>query len=254
MESPNSRPVIVVLGATGLQGGGVARELLKSRKWHIRAGTRDPNSTKAKKLLVEANGMLELVTIHPYQIETLRKAFVGAYGVFAITSERHPDKKLVNEDEMTHEIEAGRNAVQAALECNVQHFVFSSLPDMQKVTSSRYPKLYHMDNKYAVEKIAREQLQQRVTCLIPGFFYANLQMFQYTRRDGMSTNTQRDLKQTMSGLQWNKEDGRVRFCIPIPSDQNAQWSDAEYDMGIYAASECYQYIPTPRKTHLLTNP
>lgn len=186
MQSSVDRPVIVVLGATGNQGGGVVQALLKSGQWHVRAGTRNPDSIKAKKLLEGSSDNLELVAVHPYQSETLLKAFVGAYGVFAITSERHPDRKLVHEDEMTHEIEAGRNIVQAAAKCNVKHFVFSSLPDMMKVTSGRYPKLYHMNNKHAVEMIAREQLQQRVTCLVPGFFYSNLQWSQYSRRLGRS--------------------------------------------------------------------
>ncbi len=184
MQSSTGRPVIVVLGATGNQGGGVVQALLKSGKWHVRAGTSNPDSNKAKKLLEGSKDSLELVEVHPYQVETLQKAFAGAYGVFAITSERHPDRKLVHEDEMTHEIEAGRNIVQAAVECNVKHFVFSSLPDMTKVTSGRYPKLYHMNNKHAVEVVAREQLQQRVTCLVPGFFYSNLQWAQYSRRLG----------------------------------------------------------------------
>jgi len=193
MSTFSSHPrVIVVLGATGHQGGGVVRALLKSKSWIVRAGTRDPGSSKAQKLLAEEqnnDGRLQAVVADVYDIETLRKAFAGAYGVFAITSESHPDKKIVDEEEMQHEIEAGRNIVLAAKECNVQHFVFSSLPDMMQATSGQFPKLYHMNNKHAVEKIAREELLGRVTCLIPGFFYTNLQWQQYCRRQGMSSCT-----------------------------------------------------------------
>lgn len=190
MSTSSSHPrVIVVLGATGNQGGGVVRALLKSKSWIVRAGTRDPTSSKAQKFLAEeqtSDGRLELVAAHVYEIETLRKAFAGAYGVFAITSERHPDKEIVDEAELQHEIEAGRNIVLAAKERNIQHFVFSSLPDMQLATSGRFPKLYHMDNKYAVEKIARAELLGRFTGILPGFFYTNLQWRQYSRRLGMS--------------------------------------------------------------------
>jgi hypothetical protein len=45
-----------------------------------------------------------------------------------------------------------------------------------------------MNNKYAVEKIAREELPGRVTCLIPGFFYTNLRWKQYCWRQGMSSS------------------------------------------------------------------
>lgn len=182
-----NRPTIVVLGATGHQGGGVVRALLQSTKWHVRAGTRDPESPKAQKLMAEAqtaDARLELVTVHPYDVESLRRAFLGAHGVFALTSEVHPDKTLTREDEMTHEVDAGRCMVLAARERGVRHFVFSSLPDMARTTGGRFPKLYHMNNKHAVEVFAREQLQQRVTCLIPGFFYTNLYWPQYSRRQG----------------------------------------------------------------------
>ncbi|KAM7197263.1 NAD(P)-binding protein [Rhypophila sp. PSN 637] len=238
MSTPQSHPrVIVVLGATGHQGGGVVRALLKSKSWTVRAGTRNPGSSKAQKLLDEVesdDGRLELVVAHVYDIETLRKAFAGAYGVFAITSESHPDKKIVDEEEMQHEIEAGRNIVLAAKECNVQHFVFSSLPDMMHTTSGQFPKLYHMNNKHAVEKIAREELPGRVTCLIPGFFYTNLQWRQYCRR---------------------QEDGVARFCYPIPSDQVAQWTDPEYDMGAFAAKVFDLGIDRTRgKTYLVMSP
>lgn len=191
MATSSSKPrVIVVLGATGHQGGGVVRALLKSGSWLVRAGTRDPGSTKAQKLLDEEqtdDGRLELVTTHVYDIETLRKAFAGAYGVFGITSEAHPDKEIVDEEGMKHEIEAGRNIVRAAKECSIQHFVFGSLPDMMKTTSGQFPKLFHMNNKYAVEKISREELPGRSTFLIPGFFYTNLQWRQYSRRQGMAS-------------------------------------------------------------------
>jgi uncharacterized protein YbjT (DUF2867 family) len=184
---PAQRRAIVVLGATGHQGGGVVRELLKSKSWTVRAGTRSPTSAKAQKLLNEEqtdDGRLELVAVHTYDVESLRNAFRGAYGVFAVTSEAHSDKPLVNEEDMLHEIESGRKMVQAAKDCGVQHFVFSSLPDMMRATAGRYPKLFHMINKHSIEIIAREQLPGKCTFIIPGFFYTNLNWQQYSRREG----------------------------------------------------------------------
>ncbi|KAH6848225.1 putative cinnamoyl-CoA reductase [Chaetomium sp. MPI-CAGE-AT-0009] len=235
--SPSHPRVIVVLGATGHQGRGVVRALLESKSWIVRAGNRDPGSSKAQKLLAEEqtdDGRLEVVAAHPYDIETLRKAFAGAYGVFAVTWESHPDKKIVEEEEFQHEIEAGRNIVLAAKECNVQHFVFSSLPDMMQATSGQFPKLYHMNNKYAIEKIAKEELPGKVTCLIPGFFYTNLRWQHYSRR---------------------QDDGVVRFCCPIPSNHVAQWTDPEYDMGSFAAKVFDLGVDRTRgKTYLAMSP
>jgi hypothetical protein len=68
---------------------------------------------------------------------------------------------------MAHEIEAGRNLVLASKEAGVKHFVFSSLPDMDKTTNGQFLGIHHMNNKHAIEKIAKEHLAG-VTCLIPG--------------------------------------------------------------------------------------
>jgi uncharacterized protein YbjT (DUF2867 family) len=40
--------IIAVTGATGVQGGSVAREFLKNPEWKVRAITRNPNSDAAK--------------------------------------------------------------------------------------------------------------------------------------------------------------------------------------------------------------
>ncbi|TDZ39376.1 NmrA-like family domain-containing protein 1 [Colletotrichum spinosum] len=219
---PKKTPrTIVVIGATGKQGGGVVRALLASdQDWHVRALTRDVSSSRAQYLLSDCSryieddvGRLTLVQGHVYDLSSLQAAFSGAYGVFAITSEVYPGKTLIDEAEMAHEIEAGRNMVSAAEEAGIEHFVFSSLPDMVKTTSGKFTGIHHMDNKYAVEQIAKEHLSG-VTCLIPGFFYTNLGWPQYSQR---------------------QPDGEVRFCTAIPSDQVAQWTDPSYDMGSFAA-------------------
>ncbi|GKT93598.1 cinnamoyl-CoA reductase [Colletotrichum tofieldiae] len=114
--------------------------------WHIRALTTDVNSSKAKALIADCSpyadgdaGRLTLVQGHVYDLGSLQTAFSGAYGVFAITSEVYPGRTLIDEAEMAHEIEAGRNMVSAAEESGVKHFVFSSLPDMVKTTGGSFP-------------------------------------------------------------------------------------------------------------------
>ena len=74
---------------------------------------------------------------------------------------------------MKHEIEAGQNMVLGAEECGVKHFVFSSLPDMVSATGGRFVNIHHMNNKYEVEKFARERLSHGVTCLIPGLYHSS---------------------------------------------------------------------------------
>ncbi|KAL1849969.1 hypothetical protein Plec18170_007065 [Paecilomyces lecythidis] len=193
---------VVVVGATGNQGSGVVRALLTTEgsRWLVRGITRDPNSAKAKSLLADyqtIDNRLTLVTGDVYDKVSLRVALAGAYGVFAVTSESHPGKVLMKEEEMQYEIEAGRNLVLVAEECGIEHFVFSSLPDMIKATGGRFRNIHHMNNKSAIEHVAREKLSG-LTCLIPA-------------------------------------DGVVRFCFPIPSSQVAQWTDPTRDVGVFAA-------------------
>jgi nucleoside-diphosphate-sugar epimerase len=175
MSTTDHSRLIVVLGATGNQGGGVVRALLDSTTadgglWHVRGVTRDPHSTKAQKFLADnqtIDNRLSLVAGEEYDRPSLQNAFAGAHGVFAVTSATPNVKVLGKEEETRHEIEAGRNMVLAAEACGVRHFVWSSLPDMVEATGGRFPNIHHMDNKYEIEKIARERLGG-VTALIPG--------------------------------------------------------------------------------------
>ncbi|KAK9323868.1 NmrA-like family domain-containing protein 1 [Lipomyces orientalis] len=241
MSASAAPRTVVVVGATGNQGGGVVRALLGSKTtyespWLVRGITRDPNSAKAKSFLADhqtIDNRLTLVAGHVYDAASLRDAFAGAYGVFAITSESYPGRVLEKEEEMQHEIEAGRNMILAAEECGVKHFVFSSLPDMVKTTGGRFLNIHHMNNKHAIEQMAREKLSG-LTCLIPGFFYTNLRRPQYCQR---------------------RADGVVRFCAPIPGGQVAQWTDPTHDMGIFAARVFDMGVEKTRgKTYLVLSP
>ncbi|GKZ27857.1 hypothetical protein AbraIFM66951_007793 [Aspergillus brasiliensis] len=217
MSTPTPSHVIVVVGATGNQGAGVIQALLGSRTpdgglWHVRGVTRDPNSPKAKKFLSDhqtSDNRLSLVSGDAYDKDSFQVAFAGAYGVFSMTSETHMGRILEKDEEMKHEIEAGQNMALAAEECGVKHFVFSSLPDMVSATGGRFVNIHHMNNKYEVERFARERLSGGVTCLIPA-------------------------------------DGVVEFRIPIPGGQVAQWTDPIHDMGIFAARVFELGVP---KTH-----
>ena len=80
----SDKKVIAVLGATGAQGGGLVRAILndKSGEFTARALTSDVNSDKAKAL---ASIGAEVVAVDVDDEESLRKAFAGAYGVYAVT-------------------------------------------------------------------------------------------------------------------------------------------------------------------------
>jgi uncharacterized protein YbjT (DUF2867 family) len=72
-------PIVAVTGATGRQGGAVARHLLIVG-WQVRALTRKPDAEPARKL-----GALgaEVIRADMGDPSTLREAFCDVYGVYA---------------------------------------------------------------------------------------------------------------------------------------------------------------------------
>jgi hypothetical protein len=171
MTSNAHKRIIVVLGSTGNQGKGVVSSVLRDNRelWNVRAVTRDVNSVSAQHLLSDLqtpDQRLSLMKGDIFDIESLKAAFSGAYGVFAVTSE-HTSRMIENEHDLKQELQSGKNIISAAKICRIQHFVFSSLPDMKRATSGRFDKLFHMDHKFIIEQWAKQELSA-VTCLLPG--------------------------------------------------------------------------------------
>lgn len=172
MQVEEQPRTIVVLGSTGHQGRGVVDCLLREPGLEtclVRAVTRDIKSDGARQLLQDyqtPDKRLSLITGDVYDPESLQNAFSEAYGVFAVTSEQ-TSKRIDKEEDMKHELQAGLNIISAAKLCRVQHFVFSSLPNMKQATGGRFEKMFHMDHKYIIEQWAKRDLSA-VTCLLPG--------------------------------------------------------------------------------------
>jgi uncharacterized protein YbjT (DUF2867 family) len=113
---------IVVTGATGLQGGAVARRLL-SDGWQVRALTRNPNGEKAQALSVLG---AEVVQGDMEQPDTLIPIFERAYGVYSV---QNPVLSGIE-----GEIQQGKNVAEAAKKAGVQHLVYASAGTGKKGT------------------------------------------------------------------------------------------------------------------------
>lgn len=109
----NSKHPILVFGATGRQGGSVAKALLKAG-WPVRALV--PDSTKAASLQLQNSGV-ELVQGSFEETKVVRTAMKDAYGVFSVLP-----ASLAAEDEVRH----GISIADIAAETGVNHFVYSS--------------------------------------------------------------------------------------------------------------------------------
>ena len=104
------RKIIAVVGATGAQGSGLVRAILQdpSGEFAARAITRDVNSEKAKEL---AKLGAEVVAANVDDVESLKKAFAGAYGAFCVTffwDHFSPEKELAQATQHGRGSEGGR--------------------------------------------------------------------------------------------------------------------------------------------------
>ena len=169
----SSALTIVVLGSTSGQGRGVVRAILSDPSlahYQVVGVTRNVDGFAAKALLdahQSSGDRLHLISADVYDRKSLVKAFEGAYGVFAMTSDNIPGKRMETEDELKHQLEAGKNIVAAAKEAAIEHFVFTSLPDVAKASDGKYSKVFHFDFKAQIEEMARRELKS-ATALLPG--------------------------------------------------------------------------------------
>ncbi len=80
-----TKKIITVFGATGAQGGGLARAILAdpSSGFSVRAITRKPESDAARAL---AAAGAQVVSADMDDAASVRQAMAGAYGAFCITN------------------------------------------------------------------------------------------------------------------------------------------------------------------------
>ena len=82
----SSKKILTIFGSTGNQGGSIIDAVLArpylQEKWALRGVTRDPNSGKSKAL---AEKGVEMVKADLNDVEAMKVAIRGSYGVFGVT-------------------------------------------------------------------------------------------------------------------------------------------------------------------------
>jgi uncharacterized protein YbjT (DUF2867 family) len=146
---------IVVIGATGSQGKGVVNALSGQPEFKVRAISRNPQSY--------AGGAQEVMSADLNDIDSLKNAFKGAYGVFVVT----------NFWAGADEISQGKNAVQAAKEAGISHFVWSTLPNVEQISSGKF-NVPHFTGKAKVDEFVKNAKFKYHTFVQPPFYYQNL--------------------------------------------------------------------------------
>jgi uncharacterized protein YbjT (DUF2867 family) len=148
--------IILVTGATGKQGGAVARQLLKAG-YTVKAMTRKPQS--------ESVGVLKALGAEIIQADfddpaSLDRALTGVWGVFAVQNTW--EAGVVKEEEQ------GKRLAEAARKYGVSHYVYSSVGSANRKTG-----IPHFDNKNRVEQTVRFLGFPSYTILRPVFFMEN---------------------------------------------------------------------------------
>ena len=118
------KKLIAIVGATGAQGGGLARAILDDPAggFAVRALTRKPDSEKARAL---AKRGAEVVAADLDDAESVTRAFRGAWGAFCVTNfweHFSPDKELAQAASMA----------RAARDAGLSHVIWSTLEDTRR--------------------------------------------------------------------------------------------------------------------------
>src|SRR5579862_1280732 len=152
----NNRAILIT-GATGNQGGAVARAL-QGTGFTLRGLTRTPDSQRAAAL---ARQGVDIVKGDLNDEASLRRALAGAWGVFAV---QNPLEGGVEREEAQ-----GKRLATLAREAGVEHYVYTSVGSAHKETG-----VPHFDNKWRIEDTVRGLRFPSHVILRPVFFMENL--------------------------------------------------------------------------------
>jgi uncharacterized protein YbjT (DUF2867 family) len=190
-----AKKIIAVVGATGAQGGGLARAILADPQggFAVRALTRKVDGERARAL---AAAGAEVVATDIDDGASVAQAFAGAYGAYAVTNFWEHFSTEREKSQM-------RNIAQAAKTAGLQHVVMSTLEDTRRfvpLSDDRMPtlqekyKVPHFDAKGESEQYFRD-LGVPTTFLLTSFYWENLIHFGMGPKKG--------------------EDGVLQFTLPM---------------------------------------
>lgn len=133
--------VIAVIGSTGMQGGGVVDILSGKEGYEVRAITRNPDSDKAKALVGRPG--VTVVKADTDDVESLKAAFAGCYGVFVVTNfwEHFCPGK---------ETQQVKNCAEAAKATDVKHVIWSTLENPSQGDQSGMEKIKSPDGTESI--------------------------------------------------------------------------------------------------------
>jgi len=184
----STKPLLVVLGATGKQGGSVLAYFLSlsPSPYALRALTRDTSSARA--VLLASQGV-EVLSGDFDNPQSLDAAFNGASVIFSVTdfwqSMLNPSLREkasssgVNIGIYSRDYEAqqNKNIIDAAAKVTtLERFIYSSLANTSKLSRGKYVHVYHCDSKAIAEEYGKStypKLWEKTNVFYAGFYLEN---------------------------------------------------------------------------------
>ncbi|KAL4899368.1 hypothetical protein BDW74DRAFT_115790 [Aspergillus multicolor] len=206
-----AKKTIVVVGATGQQGGSVISAILSSptlsNEYTIRGTTRDPKKPAAQDLI---NKGVEIVPADINDLSSLVAAFSGASIIFA------NNITIYDGHTKEHEISQGRAMADAAVAAGVPAIIYSTLPHAGDISDGKLRHMGHFDGKAEVEAYIRT-LPIRSAFVAPGSFMSNF-------FDSMAPHPD------------HEEGGAYAIVMPVPADTKLPLIDTAADLGKWVSA------------------
>ncbi|OBT45176.1 hypothetical protein VE00_04284 [Pseudogymnoascus sp. WSF 3629] len=155
--------LLTVFGATGQQGGSLINYILKrpelSKLYHLRGITRDVS--KANAVALKERGV-EIVQADLNDPASLVAAVADSYAVFGVWEQAS----------QAIEIAQGKAIADSSVAAGVSLLIWSSLPNITKISEGKLTAVKHFDGKAEVEEYIRT-LPILSAFYMPGFYMQN---------------------------------------------------------------------------------
>ncbi|XP_037010573.2 nmrA-like family domain-containing protein 1 isoform X1 [Artibeus jamaicensis] len=160
------KKIVVVFGATGAQGGSVARTLMEDGTFRVRAVTRNPRQRAAKELRLQG---AEIVQGDQNDEASMERALTGAHTTFIVTN-------YWENCSQEQEVKQGKLLANLAKRLGLCYVVYSGLENIKKLTAGRLA-AGHFDGKGEVEEYFRDIGVPMISVRLPCYFEDLLSYF-----------------------------------------------------------------------------
>jgi hypothetical protein len=178
--------LIVVIGATGTQGGSVVETFRNESGWTVRGLTRNTSSLASQALTAKG---VEMASANLDDVPSLVAAFQGAHAIFSVTDFWTGFRDPANRSKLApgqtmmewahdYELQQGKNVFAAAAQTpTLERLVFSALPYVTKWSKGKYRHVYHFDAEGRAVEYAWStypDLMKKVSVMQLGIYLTNM--------------------------------------------------------------------------------